>query len=100
MARRGNPYDNAVAESLLKTLKTEEVYLWEYETLAERQENQPGFYYRHAFSLRGIKFPGGSPSGEYYESPEGVEEIRKNYSGRGKDYPYIFEANGRRSFFA
>jgi putative transposase len=28
MARKGNPYDNAVAESLLKTLKTEEVYLW------------------------------------------------------------------------
>ncbi len=26
MSRRGNPYDNAVAESFLKTLKYEEVY--------------------------------------------------------------------------
>ena len=27
MARKGNPYDNAIVESFLKTLKTEEVYL-------------------------------------------------------------------------
>jgi len=30
MSRKGNPYDNAFAESFMKTLKTEEVYLWEY----------------------------------------------------------------------
>jgi putative transposase len=35
MSRRGNPYDNAKAESFIKTLKVEEVYLTEYETLAE-----------------------------------------------------------------
>lgn len=29
MSRKGNPYDNAFAESFIKTLKTEEVYLWE-----------------------------------------------------------------------
>lgn len=34
MSRRGNPYDNAFAESFMKTLKYEEVYLQEYETLA------------------------------------------------------------------
>ena len=43
MARRGNPYDNAVAESFLKTLKTEEVYLWEYETLADVEKRVPYF---------------------------------------------------------
>ena len=32
MRRRGNPYDNAKAESFMKTLKVEEVYLIEYET--------------------------------------------------------------------
>src|SRR5262249_658351 len=31
MGRRGNPYDNAKAESFIKTLKVEEVYLMEYE---------------------------------------------------------------------
>ena len=32
MSRKGNPYDNAFAESFIKTLKCEEVYLNEYET--------------------------------------------------------------------
>lgn len=35
MSRRGNAYDNAKAESFIKTLKYEEVYLLEYETIAE-----------------------------------------------------------------
>jgi len=35
MARRGNPYDNATCESFIKTLKTEEVYLWEYKTIED-----------------------------------------------------------------
>jgi transposase InsO family protein len=35
MGRRGNPYDNAQAESFIKTLKYEEVYLFEYEDMAE-----------------------------------------------------------------
>ena len=39
MSRRGNPYDNAFAESFIKTLKYEEVYLWEYETFDEAHKN-------------------------------------------------------------
>jgi putative transposase len=35
MSRKGNPYDNAFAESFMKTLKYEEVYLQEYENLQE-----------------------------------------------------------------
>lgn len=35
MSRRGNAYDNAQAESFMKTLKYEEVYLREYETMAQ-----------------------------------------------------------------
>jgi transposase InsO family protein len=35
MSRRGNPYDNAVAESFMKTLKYEEVYRQDYRDLAE-----------------------------------------------------------------
>jgi transposase InsO family protein len=30
MSRTGNPYDNAKAESFMKTLKSEEVYLHQY----------------------------------------------------------------------
>jgi transposase InsO family protein len=39
MAARGNPYENAKAESFFKTLKHEEVYLKEYRTFEEAQAN-------------------------------------------------------------
>ncbi len=39
MSRRGNPYDKAFAESFIKTLKYEEVYLREYETVDEAHKN-------------------------------------------------------------
>jgi putative transposase len=39
MSRRGNPYDNAYAESFMKTLKYEEVYLNEYQTFKDTLEN-------------------------------------------------------------
>ena len=35
LSRRGNPYDNAKAESFMKTLKYEEVYRSEYRDLAD-----------------------------------------------------------------
>jgi len=35
MARKGNPYDNAAAESFMKTLKYEEVYLQDYRTVED-----------------------------------------------------------------
>jgi putative transposase len=35
MSRRGNPYDNPQAESLMKTLKVEDVYPMEYETFED-----------------------------------------------------------------
>jgi transposase InsO family protein len=43
MSRSGNPYDNAFAESFMKTLKKEEVYLWEYESFIDVAERIPHF---------------------------------------------------------
>ena len=43
MSRSGNPYDNAFAESFMKTLKKEEVYLWEYESFIDVAERIPYF---------------------------------------------------------
>jgi putative transposase len=40
---KGNPYHNAFAESLMKTLKQEEVYLANYETYLDVIENLPAF---------------------------------------------------------
>jgi putative transposase len=43
MAARGNPYENAQAESFFKTLKHEEVYLKEYRTFEEAEANLERF---------------------------------------------------------
>lgn len=43
MSRKGNPYDNAFAESFMKTIKTEEVYLWEYQTFEDVLTRIPYF---------------------------------------------------------
>ena len=39
MSRKGNPYDNAFAESFIKTLKYEDVNMKEYTTMEEAYDN-------------------------------------------------------------
>ena len=43
MSRRGNPYDNAQAESFMKTLKVEAVYVGDYETFEDVATDLPHF---------------------------------------------------------
>jgi len=43
MSRRGNPHDNAKAESFMKTLKVEAVYLAAYETFEDVTADLPRF---------------------------------------------------------
>jgi putative transposase len=43
MSRRGNPYDNPKAESFMKTLKVEAVYLAEYDTYEDVATDLPRF---------------------------------------------------------
>ncbi len=43
MGRRGNPYDNAKAESFMKTMKIEAVYPMAYETFEDVAEDLPRF---------------------------------------------------------
>jgi putative transposase len=43
MGRRGNPYDNAKAESFMKTLKVEAVYLMAYESFEDVIADLPRF---------------------------------------------------------
>ena len=43
MSRRGNPCDNAKAESFMKTLKVEAVYLNAYETFEDVTADLPRF---------------------------------------------------------
>ena len=43
MGRRGNPYDNAMAESSMKILKVEAVYPMDYETFEDVTATLPRF---------------------------------------------------------
>ena len=43
MSRKGNPYDNAAMESFMKTLKYNEVYLKNYDTLTDVLRHLPYF---------------------------------------------------------
>ena len=43
MSRKGNPYDNPIAESFFKTLKTEEVYLMDVGTFEELSSRLPEY---------------------------------------------------------
>ena len=78
MSRAGNPYDNALAESFLRTLKCEEVYLNEYRDAADARARIGRFledYYnrRRLHSSLGYRAPerfeaeAGAPGGQEAE---------------------------------
>ena len=72
MSRKGNPYDNAFAESFIKTLKYEEVYLNDYDSFVDALENIGGFIDR-VYNKKRLHSSIG------YKSPETFEkEVKTN----------------------
>jgi transposase InsO family protein len=62
MSRKGNPYDNAKAESFMKTLKSEEVSLNDYESFSDAKQNIEHFIslvynYKRLHSSLGYQTP-------------------------------------------
>ena len=78
MSRAGNPYDNALAESFMRTLKCEEVYLHQYRDLTDAQLQIGRFledYYnrRRLHSSLGYQTPA---SFEATATPETGKEVQ------------------------
>jgi len=67
MAGKGNPYDNATMESFFKTLKHEEVYLYEYETLSD-VENRLPYFIEQVYNLKRLHSSLGYMSPVKYEA--------------------------------
>ncbi len=75
MSAKGNPYENAYAESFFKTLKNEEVYLWEYESFTDVVERIPEFI-EDVYNRKRVH------SGIHYLPPEEFENILKDDNRR------------------
>jgi putative transposase len=67
MAGKGNPYDNATMESFFKTLKHEEVYLYEYETLSDVEYRLP-YFIEQVYNLKRLHSSLGYMSPVKYEA--------------------------------
>ena len=68
MSGKGNPYENAIMESFFKTLKYEEVYLWEYETYQDVIARLP-YFLEEVYNRKRIHSAIG------YRSPDDFEEL-------------------------
>ena len=66
MSGKGNPYDNATMESFFKTLKYEEVYLYEYETLSDVATRLP-YFIEQVYNLKRLHSSLGYRSPMWYE---------------------------------
>ncbi len=68
MSAKGNPYDNAYTEAFFKTLKNEEMCLWEYESFTDVVERIPQFI-EEVYNRKRVH------SGIQYLPPEEFEAI-------------------------
>ena len=67
MSGKGSPYDTATMESFFKTLKQEEVYISDYQTITDVKTNLPHFI-EQVYNLKRLHSPLG------YRSPVWFEE--------------------------
>jgi transposase InsO family protein len=76
MSGKGNPYDNATIESFFKTLKHEEVYLYEYDTLADVETRLP-YFIEEVYNLKRLHSSLGYRSPVWYEQLAQVQQNKE-----------------------
>jgi transposase InsO family protein len=74
MSGKANPYDNAKIESFFRTLKVEEVYMFEYETYKDILERIP-YFIEEVYNKKRLHSSLG------YMPPEEFENINNNMKG-------------------
>ena len=82
MSRKGNPYDNAFAESFIKTLKAEEVYCNEYETLEEAQADI-GHFLEFVYNAKRLHSALGYQPPEEFEAAFAAEQAAASSEAAG-----------------
>jgi transposase InsO family protein len=76
LARPGNPHENAITESFFKTLKHEQVYLWEYEMYNDVVARPP-YFLEEVYNRKRLHSAIG------YRSPHDFEQFVFNKQNNG-----------------
>lgn len=80
-SRKGNPYDNAWTESLMKTIKYDEIYMGHYETYLDVVENLP-YFIEEVYNKKRLHSSLGYVPPEEFEKSNGMD-----YKGEESDRP-------------
>lgn len=82
-SRKGNPYDNAWVESFMKTLKDNEVYMWDYETFLDVIERVP-YFIEEVYNKKRLH-----SSLDYFSPEEFEQKIETDYEGDNVSRPKL-----------